>query len=328
MSSSSTSTAKTVAEKRKALAIEAKVWWGEEECSNDKCTNHAYYAIGDKLLCGTHSRSNVKRIELPKNPDAKKIAAASNEAREAAVEVERQKNHEAMRAGTLTVCKYRNRHQMEFVHGVRNVYPNYWMGNRKDGFGCAGLSPMSLGPVKHNQPGVPESLNIENYHQFNKVYVQDTIDGAGPRSNPFDCIVDVKFFEMRNKAYRDPVPHRHKYPGDKRLPLFSIHVKPDGTIKRYTYVQSRYFYCHQYEILAKKHPDFARLREMLRQGYNLQIVGHDGHPLTGEKTLMEHYTDPDKPFGHERVLYTLLAIENSAEYPWNIYYEQNKQLYE
>lgn len=31
---------------------------------------------------------------------------------------------------------------------------------------------------------------------------------------------------------------------------------------------------------------------------------------------------------HELVLYTMLVIDNSKEYPWNRYYECHKKMYE
>jgi len=64
----------------------------------------------------------------------------------------------------------------------------------------------------------------------------------------------------------------------------------------------------------------------LEQGYNLQIVGYDGYNV--DKSLKKHYSDTKKPFGHELVLYTLLTIQNPKEYPWNIEYDNNKDIYE
>ena len=112
---------------------------------------------------------------------------------------------------------------------------------------------------------------------------------------------------------------------NKNIPLYSIHLDKNGAERRYTYVQSRYFYCHQYEKLAPKTDDFKKLKQMLNEGINLQIVGYDAYPIT--KSLQEHYEDPDKPFGHEIVLYTLLVVKDPENYPWNVYYKQHKNLY-
>jgi hypothetical protein len=296
------------------------VFWGEEKCT--RCTNKAYYKSGDKLLCGVHSRT-LKRTELTKNPNAKQHALDIVLARQRRVTIVAGENAAAGRRGTLSVSKLRMMREPDHVDGVRNVFPNNKHQNRTDGFGCASLSPMRLGPVLHGQPGVPESLNIENYHQFNKVFPRDVDQDGG---------VKPDFYTIRDAAYRDPVAHRHKYPqdrglgGNKNIPLYSIHVKPDGTKKSFTYLQSRYFYCHQYELLAKQTADFATLKRWLDMGFNLQIVGYDGYPVT--KTLWEHYNDISKPFGHELVLYSLLAIENADDYPWNRFYRENRELYE
>ena len=58
----------------------------------------------------------------------------------------------------------------ELIDGYLNVFPNYKHQNRKDGYGCAKLSPKSLGPVNHGMPNLPIAKNIENYHQFAKFW--------------------------------------------------------------------------------------------------------------------------------------------------------------
>lgn len=57
-----------------------------------------------------------------------------------------------------------------FVTGYINIFPNFKHGNRRDGIGLPSLSPKSIGPVDHGQPGLPLALNLENFHQGNKVY--------------------------------------------------------------------------------------------------------------------------------------------------------------
>jgi hypothetical protein len=104
-----------------------------------------------------------------------------------------------------------------------------------------------------------------------------------------------------------------------------MYYDKDGNEHRYTYLQCRYFYCHYYELLATKEKDFIALKKMIKNGYNLNIQGYDGYNITMD--LMEHYNDISKPFGHELVLYTLLVENDPAKYPWNIFYELNKQIY-
>ena len=309
--------------KRQHEEVEDAVWWGEESC--EWCSNRAYYKVGDSICCGTHSR-NVKRTELPKNPRADEVKANKFELWKTLVDEAAKKNRAAKQSGVLTCAKMLMMKEPPHVDGVLNVFPNYRHQNRKDGFGCASLSPMSLGPVVHEQPGWPVAKTIENYHQFNKVFERE----GTKLHNRTEAEISPAYYEMRKNAYLDPVPHRHKFADlkgkNKNIPVFSVHFTKKGEERRYTYIQSRYFYCHQYEILAKQQADFRTLKQMLLDGKNLQIVGYDAYPVTD--TLWNHYNDDKRPFGHELVLYTLLKLEDPAEYPWNRFYRENTQLYE
>jgi hypothetical protein len=42
---------------------------------------------------------------------------------------------------------------------------------------------------------------------------------------------------------------------------------------------------------------------------------------------MEQYTDTARPFGHELGLYTMLTEDDPENYPWNIFYNENKEIY-
>jgi len=302
------------------------MWWGEHECS--MCAKKAYFTVGDSLRCGAHSNTSSFRRELPKNPLVVKMKDGNLDTHNASIEAAAAANRALNKRGTVSVGKYGRGRAMALVAGVRNVFPNNRHQNRVDGFGCASLSPMQLGPVRHGQPGVPDALSIENYYQFNKVFESEL---AGVTTKGQRDIMGV-FYERRNKAYLDPVPHRHKFPptfkrnGKREVPVFSLHLDSRGGERRCSYLQSRYYYCHQYELLAKQTADFATLRNWLAQGYNLQILGFDGYPIT--KTMWEHYNDTNKPFGHELALYALLLIENADDYPWNKYYRANRAFYD
>ena len=171
---------------------------------------------------------------------------------------------------------------------------------------------MSLGPVKHKQPGVPESFTIENYHQFNKCFVHE-LDTVENRIK--DC-----FFNARDNAYQDKTPHRHKIKG--KIPLFSIHLDATAGIRRYSYVQSRFFYCWWYEKLASVEPAFKFLQTQLAKGINLCICGYDAHEPY--ENMYKVYCDESKPFGHEMVLYCLLK----GVFPWKRYYEEHIEIYD
>jgi hypothetical protein len=107
-------------------------------------------------------------------------------------------------------------------------------------------------------------------------------------------------------------------------PLYAVHKTTEGVEKRFTYVQSRYFYCCAYEKLAIQTREFKQLQDMINQGVNLLICGYDAYEIT--QTLYTHYCDPIHPFGHELVLYTLLT--SNITYPWHQYRLDNLDVYE
>ena len=110
-----------------------------------------------------------------------------------------------------------------------------------------------------------------------------------------------------------------------KRPLYSVHSDSNGVEKQYTWVQSRYFYCHFYEQLVQNNDDLKMLRKKLKDGINIQITGFDGWNVT--RPLDEYYESTERPFGHELVLYTLLTVLDPKQYPWNVYYMKHKDLY-
>lgn len=304
-------------------------YYGEQSCqatikSNSKpCTNNAYFISGEKLLCGVHCKQYSNVLKLPKNPNKNIIYNNELLKRQKQIEICAEKNKINNTLGKVIVSKMYMMKTPNNVDGYLNVFPNYKHQNRKDGFGCMRLSPKSLGPVIHNMPGLPDATTIENYHQFAKFWKFE-LDENGE--------ILEQYKKNRIKAYTSP-PMRHKY--DKKtlskynnnvnVPEFSVYYDKYGNEHRYNYLQCRYFYCHFYELLVQKEQDFLRLKDMIKNGYNLNIQGYDGYNVTND--LMVHYTDTSRPFGHELVLYTMLTEEHSENYPWNKYYEKNKEIY-
>eukprot|EP01125_Pyxidicula_operculata_P004970 TRINITY_DN1835_c0_g1_i1.p1 TRINITY_DN1835_c0_g1~~TRINITY_DN1835_c0_g1_i1.p1 ORF type:complete len:269 (-),score=39.59 TRINITY_DN1835_c0_g1_i1:39-845(-) len=243
-------------------------------------------------------------------------------------ELQREENSSNGKKGSL-ICRNMS-HTVDPTPepGYLMVFPNYKHGGRADGIGYPDLSPMRLGPVEHGQPGVVQCLNIENYHQFNKCYSWEYDNKSGQ-------ILDV-FFKRRDQAYRDSTPHRHKFdkqfidnqvqidPSALRTPLFTVHLDSEGGQRRYNYQQCRWFYCHQYEILASKTESFADLKQKVEEGYNIQIMGYDARHVDN---ISQAYLDTRYPFGHELVLLAMLTIDDPSQYPWNVYYEKNKHIY-
>lgn len=307
-------------------------FYGETICTEikrngERCNNKAYYVDNIFLRCGVHSNKSTRQ-ELPKNPNKNKIKEDKIDSeRNRAIEVA-ENNRKLDVKGKLIVTKLYMMKEPHNVDGYYKIFPNFKHGNRKDGYGCPNLSPKALGPVNHIMPNLPPAKTLENFHQFAKVFPFETDDNG---------LIKEKYFGVRRDGYNDPIPHRHKYDpkilknnkkekNNINIPLYSVYYDKHGIEYRYNYFESRYFYCKVYERLTTELPELRYLRDLLNSGYNLNIVGYDGYNVN--KSLWECYCDTSKPFGHELVLYTLLVEEDSKNYPWNIAYERNKEIYE
>jgi hypothetical protein len=294
-------------------------YYGESSCSatlksGKPCSNRAYYSTdAGELVCGVHRKGRAT-VELRKRPEAEltAIRADKKQAGDDAIETCRLANVAAGRRGSVALYRMRMMRAVPDLPGYRRVYPNYKHQDRRDGLGCARLSPMSLGPVRHGQPGLPDALNVENFHQGSKLFREEVSENGNPLP---------RYYNNRRDFYLDPVPHRHKYKGtgsNKNVPLCFIWVAKDGEEHRLSYVESRQFYCNFYERLARQEPDYTRLEQLLARGVNLQLCGYDAHPPGENQSVEEMYLDATKPFGHERVLYAMLTCARGDEesLPW------------
>eukprot|EP01116_Phalansterium_solitarium_P003567 TRINITY_DN14388_c0_g1_i1.p1 TRINITY_DN14388_c0_g1~~TRINITY_DN14388_c0_g1_i1.p1 ORF type:complete len:305 (-),score=61.42 TRINITY_DN14388_c0_g1_i1:264-1178(-) len=299
--------------------MKPKVFHGEASCQwktgkGDNCPKKAYFssiaASGAVLVgCGVHYKKGRSGAPLQKRPAQERAEMAAGVAarHQATVDAAAEENRAAGRPGTVRLHRLAMMKSVPFVDGYLKVFPNFKHQSRTDGFGCKSLSPMSLGPVEHGQPGLPASKNLENFHQGSKCFPNE----ADAAKNPSDV-----FKSSRLASYNDPIPHRHKTAGGKaNKPLFFVWCDRDGTEHKLGYVKSRQFYCTFYERLAATQ-DFVHLRELLAAGTNLQICGYDAVPING--TVEEAYLDPSAPFGHERVLYAMLT-EPEAKWPWRLH---------
>jgi hypothetical protein len=316
------------------LAQPLPTYWGEVNCQGQlkngrACSNKAYYTQAGLLLCGVHSKEK-KRNQLPKDPYAEQRRQEELARHAQTVENRAAQRQNAREPGRVECYQMRMLKEVPLREGWLNVFPNNKHQNRCDGLGCCTLSPMRLGPVEHRQPGLPPALNIENYHQFNKVWPCEVVDDDTGTPKP-------EFFQLQLQAYRDPEPHRHKFDAEtmsrqraavqglnRNAPLYSLHLDLQGQPRRFSYVESRYFYCCAYEALASARPEFALLQQKLAQGYDLLICGYDARE-TGEPFAM--YCDPTKPFGHELVLWCLLTLQ-PGDYPWHRYRAAHPAVYD
>lgn len=318
----------------------------------EPCGNGAYFAVKKSqsssgsytYLCGQHSRGNKDvRVELEKMSTREK-----KEKKDDALEQMETAAKLAASNAIGTVCMVRMVGMFPHVPlrpGWLNVYPNYKSNWQGIGLVMPALSPMSLGPVVHGQPGLPNAKNIENFHQFSKYFS--------------DLETEEEYKLNRVRGYTDSTPHRHKFPKiaagtdetkreNKNIPDYFVWVDKKGEEHHLVgtpgYIVSRQFYCNFYDRLASVTEEFLKLKDLLARGYSLQICGPDAFPMETilgatepgldedeeskegidkesidkEKIVKgeETYLDPAHPFGHERVLYTMLTVSTPDSWPW------------
>nr|QBK93101.1 MAG: uncharacterized protein LCPAC403_02350 [Pithovirus LCPAC403] len=274
--------------------------------NGNPCTNGAYWRVEEEpahFRCGNHSE-DIERTKLVIDPGKKKndlIKERYNEAEEA------MKSNKGK--GNVICGKTRFKIKTPYTQGYFNVFPNYRHQDRKGGFGCSSLSPMIIGPIEHGQPGLPNSVNLENFYQGNKVF-KDEIYGKNDETN--------EFFETQLIMYNDKIPHRHKIGHKGKTPRYWLWKTKNGSYEKLGYIDSRQFYCTFYERMVKYLPDLKKLKEMVEEGWNLQILGYDGNSDLTVDTIEDAYLDVKKPFGHESVLFTILTIPEE-QYPWTIH---------
>lgn len=276
-----------------------------------KCDNNAYYLQNGQALCGIHSDKKL-RTELKENPKKKEIAAEANVSREDEVIAAAAENIEKGLPGQVCCRKLKMMGAAPHVQGFQSIFPNFKHGGRTDGVGLPSLSPMSLGPVL-DAGDLPEATNLENWWQGQKLYEEE----VGKDGKPLPV-----FYERRKAMFEDPVPHRRKEGMNSNVKCF-LWTNNEGYEVEYTYIPSRQFYCTLFERLSEENEDLATLRQLRRDGMNLNIIGYDGFDFekakgeTPAEKLMSCYLDPSRPFGHELVIVSLLLLKRE-EYPWVI----------
>ena len=134
-------------------SISKMTYYAETDCqatkaNGAKCTNKAYYLYNSLYTCGVHGKKD-KRIQLPKNPDAKANILQRLIDEKAVIEKAAVTNSNNGLRGEIVCSKLRMMKPAEEIPGFLKVFPNFKHQTRVDGFGCSSLSPMSLGPVEH-----------------------------------------------------------------------------------------------------------------------------------------------------------------------------------
>lgn len=306
-------------------------YFGETTCDHDKCPNKASYSSTNKdvtvYICGIHKRciSSFNPTPLARRPASsalarsKKLAANHVKTYEEAAK----KNKDENCPGKVMLLPFRMMKAPEHQSGFLTVFPNARHKARTDGYGLSSLSPKLMGPVHHNMPNLPVTT-VEDFYQQAKLYPKEADSSGSPTEAAF---------EERKKAYTEGKGLRHK-PAAKEnkkkvLPLYSIYYDGAGKEYRFDYIQSRWFYCRAYELIARNLSDLGCLKKKLADGYNLAICGFDAPK--NEKVVSREidvvYADPSHPFGHELVIYCMLTIADPADYPWNKYNRNHRDIY-
>lgn len=264
------------------------------------CDRKAYYYDDCETRCGVHSDKETRK-NLTKKPvdldEKQRLIQQINNARN--------DNAENGTSGYLILFRMGMMKPIISTDGYLNVFPNYRHAGRTDGLGLTTLSPMNLGPVEHNQPGVPDAKTIEGFHQWSKCFENELNDEGNP--GPL-------FYENLEVGFATTKPERRKYKGK---PCYFVWVDKQGEQHQLDYVTSRQFYCNFYERLLIENVEFKQLKELYVLGTNIQICGYDAYPIPGVtvEDIEREYLNDSVPFGHERVLYSMLVLEED-EYPW------------
>ncbi len=308
---------------------------GEVKCLH--CGNRASYyhtRYPTKFCCGVHLRPCAERRTLPEWTEAEQCERALVHIHSTIARAQLASTTQAWER--ITLHKMRMMHGVEREAGILNVLPNFrsrstwhdlhtFLLKRGDApapgdcdFRCSELSPKWIGPIVHGQPGLPPARNLENFHQGSKCFADET---------------DEDFAKRRIEMYNDPEPHRHKWekypsltpPKKTRESIrYFEWITPAGEKTKLSYIQSRQLYCNFYERMVGATPAFAALVAIARAGFSMRICGFDADPIPPSASLTESlaraYEDESAPFGHERVLYSMIlaamgAIEHEA-LPW------------
>lgn len=324
------------------------IFYGEHGCaatdasSTQKCDNKTCVGAQDTtaVFCKVHGRG---KPDLPQNPRAAEIKAESARAQVCRIETHKSVNVSLGLNGNLTVGKLGARQTAPVVPGALSVFPNF-RGRTSvhgDTLGLPGLSPTVLGPVIVQ--GVYPSrvaATLEAFFQAAKVY--PFLDASFGDADPAETLrpkwhVNPSFFASGHahayakadfKAAEALQAVRGPHNVDVKLPLFAVYLDSAGAPRRFTHIASRWFYCKAYEQLARRTAAYRDLLARVRAGVDVHLLGYDGYPPT--RLLFDHYVDPTRPFGHELVLYTLLAADLAAdppEHPWDAYHRLHAELY-
>jgi hypothetical protein len=176
--------------------------------------------------------------------------------------------------------------------------------------------------------GFGNGFPVENLIQAFKVY-PGQLDASGDWTAAAEC---EAWQAIANKE--GPRRKGSGAPGvtciTNRFPTY------DGKWLNVSYYDSRFPYCAMLAKMVVLTDDFLEMQRLSTvDRYNILILGHDGpREYIGAdgydpELMQRYYRQEHRPFGHEVVLYCLLANKTGAKMPWDVYWEDEggRELY-
>jgi len=284
-----------------------------------------------KVHCRYPSLQNVKVLPRRNQEQQEQFEMKRNNLLTAEILKQQKDNQEAKRPGNVDLYLMKMRQHIEYKPGYRYIFPNKDDENRNDGVGFPQLSPFNLGPIQHNQPGLPICETLEAYHQFSKFYpnwedkqmfVRNQIDAFSKKETyRHKCIETAKEFLSNNPitgALNEKLRKGEKRKREEFVPEYSVFIDEKGQEHHIGYVESRQFYSNWYERLVKDLKEFKLLQLWKQNGMNLVICGYEAENLKNN-SLEETYLDPKHKWGHELVLFSMLTESDESKWPWRIH---------
>lgn len=313
-----------------ASGVSTQVFNNQLACQHTGCANLAHFSVqGPRYVCGVHSRK-VVREKLRNLPTA--TLKRQREAREAQMEEEQERCRQSVGVGQIRLIRLQQRRAPKIPEGFCPISPNAMGGQFTGSWAMLTLSPMKMGPIPtemHHEGKGAHALKevplLENLHQMRKAFA-----GEAKQENGKWVPTETYWAGFETAVYSN-VPQRHKASSHKKNePLCSFWALPSGELEAVDYITSRARYCALYALFADKSEDeseFLTLRKWHDSGYHLAICGFDAFDLPTRESyktdeafadeLLKVYENREHPYGHERVLYTMLLLENKALWPWN-----------
>lgn len=307
-----------------------------------KCGNRAQFRLRNRYLCGAHSKKDkLKREKLTKMTREEQHDQYQAEVDRVFAQIRYAASLDASSASSSSsssssvrkrpILFRMTRPYMKVIMGQGDgalpVFPTerkQWQGL---GLILPGLSPTTLGPIVHGQPHLPPATCLENFYQFSLYYrhreTREQFEAnrlrgfrdTTPHRSKFDDAATVSSSSSSSLSSHDGKQQQANIP-DTVVSFVWMDVSKDPAVEHQLgIIESRQFYCTFYERLVSVHADYKRLQDEYTKGAQLYICGPHAYPM---KDVDATYMDPKRGFGHERILYTMLALP-PEQWPWRKY---------